>query len=40
MKKISGLLLFCFIIFGTYAIAAPPTFGPPGIAPDPGETFL
>jgi hypothetical protein len=36
MKKISSLFLVVFIIFGTYALAAPPVFGPPGISPGPG----
>ena len=36
MKTVYGLLVLVFIIFGTCVLAAPPTFGPPGIAPDPG----
>lgn len=35
MKIISCLVLLFFIFFGTCVLAAPPTFGPPGIAPDP-----
>jgi len=34
MKKVSGLLVLGFLIFSTCVLAAPPTFGPPGIAPD------
>jgi hypothetical protein len=35
MKKVYVSLMLVFVIFATYALGAPPTFGPPGIAPDP-----
>ncbi len=39
MKKILGLFMVIFIIFGTYALSAPPEFGRPGVIPDPGAEF-
>ena len=37
MKKVCGLFVLGFFIFGTCVLAAPPTFGPPAVGHDPDQ---